>query len=286
MKACTTLLLTATLAVATLAAYAQTPEQTNRQAVLPAAAGGESPAQDRIVNRFAGFAGSEDNARSLVTGLRQGGEITLTAPDSGGQAGTGITFTPPTRPMGYGNVGISLALAREQLAQLGIAQPTPEQLQAALVGGTVTAGSGSTATTTELKGVLQMRAEGMGWGRIANAMGGKLGHVVSGRTGQQAASAPSAPTTGSASAGAGTGVTTAAGAASATAQARVRGNSAAAHEFNRPASGITTAAGDAVTGMGAGTRVQGAAGGAGAVTGAGAAARASAGGQGKGYARY
>ena len=115
-----------------------------------------------------------------MTGLRQGSEINL-HPD-GAQPlpnGNSVSFTPSTRPMGYGNVRIALSLAREQLAQNGVTQPTPEQLKVALEGGTLTTGPG---TTTQLPGVLQMRADGMGWGRIAQSMGVKLGPVLTGRT--------------------------------------------------------------------------------------------------------
>ena len=124
----------------------------------------------------------------LVTGVLSAGSL------SGGQAGASTTFTPPTRPMGYGNVRIALLLAREQLAQAGITQPTPEQLAAALMGGTVTNGTGATSTTTDFPGVLQMRADGMGWGRIANSMGVKLGHVMSGRLPPPVSTPPATPT--------------------------------------------------------------------------------------------
>jgi len=84
--------------------------------------------------------------------------------------------------MGFGNVYISLALAKQQLSTLGITQPTPEQLQAALTGGTITqtTGSGMTATTTttDLQGVLTMRSQHMGWGQIAQKLGFKLGPVI------------------------------------------------------------------------------------------------------------
>jgi hypothetical protein len=77
--------------------------------------------------------------------------------------------------MGYGNVSTSLALARFQLAQQGINHPTPQQLETALMGGTITANG----RTVAYQGILQMRADGMGWGEIAHASGTKLGPVVS-----------------------------------------------------------------------------------------------------------
>lgn len=136
----------------------------------------------KISNDFSSFLGSESTA--VVTGLRNGTPIELTTttvtPSStpGGLPTTTTTttiITPPTGHMGYGNVYTSLALAKQQLADIGITQPTPEQLQAALTGGSVTTGTG----TTELQGILNMRASGMGWGEIAQANGYKLGNVIS-----------------------------------------------------------------------------------------------------------
>jgi hypothetical protein len=282
MNSVTKLLFAGTLSASCCIALAQAQDSPPPTVVT----GSSSQVETRLISSFSGFAGSDDNAHSLVTGLRQGSEITLTEPGTGGQAGETATFTPPTRPMGYGNVRISLALAREQLAQNGITQPTPEQLKAALAGGTIATGTGEAGTTTQLPGVLQMRADGMGWGQIANSMGVKLGHVISGRTGQPAPDTPSTATSGSTTDGAG--VTTATGRTSTTAQTRSRGNSAAAHQAHRAGAGIVTAAGGSGAGISAGARVN-SAGGAGVVTGAGAAAgsRASAAGlaHGKGQAK-
>lgn len=171
---------------------------------------GQAQVANRIATSFDALAGSHDNSLALVDGLRNGTPITLTsdAPadttggtsvggtstggtstggtstggtSSGGSTGdttgtTTTTITPPTGKMGWGNVFISLALAKTALANAGITDPTAEQLQAALTGGDVTLADGSTVT---MKGVLEMRAEGMGWGRIAQAEGTKLGPVVS-----------------------------------------------------------------------------------------------------------
>lgn len=137
--------------------------------------------QARIIRSFSDFAGSEANARSLVAGLRQGSEITLTAPASDGQPGTATRFTPPTRSLDYGDVRISLALARVQLAQLGIDRPTPAQIKAVLAGGGVaTRVSGQATTPYLLPGVLQLRAGGIGWAKIADSMGVTLGPAVNG----------------------------------------------------------------------------------------------------------
>jgi len=88
--------------------------------------------------------------------------------------------------MDYGNVRTSLTLAREQLAQLGIRQPTPAQIKAVLAGGAVTSRSTARTTPMLLPGVLQMRAHGMDWNRIADSMGVKLVDAMDGQMGSPA----------------------------------------------------------------------------------------------------
>ena len=102
-------------------------------AVALAFAAQAQTASTKIEQRFSSFAGSEVNSASLVTGLRTGGEITLTG------AGETATFTSPAKPMGYGNVTRALDLAQRELAAGGITDPTPKELQAALMGGMETA---------------------------------------------------------------------------------------------------------------------------------------------------
>lgn len=152
---------------------------------LSEAQGGEQ-VTSRFAADFASFAGSPENAAALITGLRTGTPITLfgmSTAESGSTA-TLTTITPPTAPMGYGNAYVVLSLARAQLAGYGITEPTPEQLKAALTGGSLTISGvgpdGSVNTrTVVLEGILTQRAAGMGWGEIAKANGFKLGPVVS-----------------------------------------------------------------------------------------------------------
>lgn len=236
---------------------------------------GATQVESRIAGDFTAFAGSESNAQSLVTGLRNGTPITLTGTSTtGGTSTTTLTFDTPTRPMGYGNVHIGLSLARQQLASYGITNPTPEQLQAALTGGSITTSSGQTVT---LNGVLTQRAEGMGWGQIAQAQGVKLGQVIGGLKSANAriASGAVASTTTT------TGATTATGArmqaSSAASTDAARGDSANAPGHNRTAgSGIVTATGSrAAVGVGVGAGANAGVGGgqgAGIVTGAGTSA--------------
>jgi hypothetical protein len=119
---------------------------------LPLAAGAQS--ETRLVDEYKSFAGSDANAKSLVEGLRDGKQVTLAS------GTTTTTFTPPTHKMGNGNVNIALALTEAKLKEQGITSPTPDQLK------------------NTLSGILQQRADGKGWGEIANGMGMKLGDVM------------------------------------------------------------------------------------------------------------
>jgi hypothetical protein len=178
------MLVTTTLALGlSVQAFADTTSTLNTEASRMstlAASHGETNVTGKISGTFNSFLGSDSTA--VVTGLRNGTPITLTTTTPAATPGAAPTvtttvITPPTGKMGHGNVFTSLALAKQQLGQLGISQPTPEQLQAALTGGTITTGTG---TKTDLYGILKMRSEGMGWGQIAQQQGTKLGPVISG----------------------------------------------------------------------------------------------------------
>jgi hypothetical protein len=119
-------------------------------ALLPFAAQAQSESQ--LTEKYASLAGSEANAKILVTGLRDGTDFKIGS----------TSFDPPTGKMGYGNVNIALSLAEKTLPE----NPTPEQLKAALIG------------TSTKPGVLAQRAEGQGWGQIAQSLGFKLGEVM------------------------------------------------------------------------------------------------------------
>ena len=118
---------------------------------LPLAALAQS--QDQLIERYTSFAGSKENATSLVTGLRDGKEVTLK------RGTTTETFTPPTGKMGYGNVDSTLALAEASLQQKKISNPTPAQLEASVME------------------VAKLRADGMGWGQIAKRYDTTMGAV-------------------------------------------------------------------------------------------------------------
>lgn len=149
---------------------------------LNAALSGQTQAGTRIIHDFSAFAGSRANASNLVIGLRRGTPITLTVAPENGQDAAPISFTPPVRALGNSAVYTSLALAKQQLENLGISQPTPVQIKAAMIGGTVSSG-GAVSRTAALPGVLTLRGQGMSWADIAKSQGVRLGAVVDGMQG-------------------------------------------------------------------------------------------------------
>lgn len=88
------------------------------------------------------------NLQSLFAGLTQGTEVTLVTPLANGMAEV-TSFSPPGRFSAADAAG-ALERARQQLAALGVAQPSGQQLAIALVGGTVDIPAGR----TQLGGVL------------------------------------------------------------------------------------------------------------------------------------
>ena len=109
----------------------------------------------QLVERYTDLAGSAQNSAALVNGLRDGSVIKLTS------GNTSTTIDPPTPKMGFGNVDNALALTQASLDEQGIANATPEQLKSALLG------------------VLDLRADGQGWGEIAHSLGFNLGELKS-----------------------------------------------------------------------------------------------------------
>src|SRR5678810_499819 len=92
-------------------------------ALCLASFGAWSENRDQLVKEYSDFSGSDANSKSLVDGLRNGKEVTLT------DGKTTTKFTPPTGKMGNGNVKIALAIAEADLKKQGITNPTPEQLK-------------------------------------------------------------------------------------------------------------------------------------------------------------
>ena len=158
--------LPATLALALLAAPAAFAQDTTTDNEAEATA--TVPA-GRIADRYADtlFDGDEDAAADAVKQLREGGDFEVTNAD-----GTTTTVENANGPMGYGEINIALGMA-EKMVDSGDA----EGWQEALYGTADTTGTDGTVTEGTA-GILEMRADGMGWGKIAKELGFKLGSVV------------------------------------------------------------------------------------------------------------
>ncbi|HET8832059.1 MAG TPA: hypothetical protein VFN86_08295 [Casimicrobiaceae bacterium] len=131
----------------------------------------QKPPVALVAEPFAALAGSNDNAIALANALRTGAPATLTAPSPDAATAKTTTFSPPTKPMGWGNVSYALEIAQHALRIAGISSPSHADLIAALVGGRVVAVDG---TPWNLVGVLRQRAAGMAWGVIARSYGTTL----------------------------------------------------------------------------------------------------------------
>ncbi|MBL4820732.1 MAG: hypothetical protein JKY98_07050, partial [Gammaproteobacteria bacterium] len=111
---------------------------------------------DNIADRFSDFLG--DNSGPLVNALRRGDNLDF------GEPGDITTVDNTVGPMGFGEISIALGLA-ESLAVPG----APPQDMADLF------------HNTDGTGILDMRADDMGWGQIFNANGTTVGAVISRR---------------------------------------------------------------------------------------------------------
>lgn len=148
---------------------------------------GSTVPHDRLVERYAELAGSEEAASAWVTALRNGEDFevttTTTAPDVNDSDGDGDTEEPITTtttttientagPMGWGEVNGALAIAGK-LVEDGVFA----DLDAALLG-TPEATDADGNVIAGTAGILQMRTDGMGWGQIAQELGFSLGSVI------------------------------------------------------------------------------------------------------------
>ena len=124
------------------------------------------PAAARIASAFVKLAGSEDNILALVCSLHEGAPVHLVSPVDPGKDFMPeiVVIEPPTGEMGWNDVKMALMLARDALQSYNIVRPSLVQLHAVLLGGDITTPAGTPAT---FRGVLQMRADGIHWGRIA-----------------------------------------------------------------------------------------------------------------------
>jgi hypothetical protein len=108
---------------------------------IPAAAWSQDDGA-RLASQYAGWAGGKSNADALVAGLHSGTPVTLVT--SGPNRAISMAGFTPNAPMSYESIRGALGSAQRTLAGMGIAHPSAEQIQAALIGGDVTNASGAT----------------------------------------------------------------------------------------------------------------------------------------------
>ena len=162
------------ISVATVTAEEPTTtDSTTTDAEITKTIGTSVQTEGKLTQEFSEFLGGEEQAASVVDGLRQGTSFSLNSEPS--ELATTVdvdsaSIEPPTGTMGYGNVKMTLKLAETKLSEMGITQPTNEQLSAVLLGGDIDG--------QQVNGILAMRAEGMGWGEIAHQYDMKVGELM------------------------------------------------------------------------------------------------------------
>ncbi|HYD57471.1 MAG TPA: hypothetical protein VEB41_11235 [Burkholderiales bacterium] len=117
----------------------------------------------RQVSGLAGTPGVNPTVQALLNGLTTGAPITLTGTSANG-APLSATFRAPGGPMSAFEASQALQFANQLLASQGIVNPTPQQIQAALLGGTVAGAGGPVAVrgVLEGRGTVQTAISGFG----------------------------------------------------------------------------------------------------------------------------
>lgn len=113
-----------------------------------------NPAAMQVQRQVAGLqpgGTASPNLQSLTTGLTQGSTVTLRGAGPDGQPQT-LTFTPPGGAMSALEAGQAMQLAGQLLAAQGLINPTPEQIRAAFLGGTLSTVNGIVAVRGVLEG--------------------------------------------------------------------------------------------------------------------------------------
>lgn len=123
------------------------------------------------------FAGSQANFDALVTGLTQGGPVTLTTVDASGNVQI-VTFSSPGN-LAPAEAARVLENARSSLIANGIAAPNAQQIAVALVGGSLPTPAGTANVNPALPGLsgtqlVQVRNEFAGAANPATLNAGTL----------------------------------------------------------------------------------------------------------------
>jgi hypothetical protein len=121
----------------------------------------------RLAKKFHPFVVSQEWAESLLNSVQYSKAVALTSPASGAVE----RIVPRTKPMSLANAYVALSLAKLDLAQYGISQPTPTQLKLALNGGKFSQTYLTSQRDIHLKGILKQRAQSHSWDTIALHIG-------------------------------------------------------------------------------------------------------------------
>jgi len=93
----------------------------------------EAEMASALAYRYVALAGNRENAMALAYSLRNGERVTIVRDAGGSKLPTTTVFELPTRGMPWDDVGLCLGLVEDLLGHEGVYQPTPEQLEGALM---------------------------------------------------------------------------------------------------------------------------------------------------------
>lgn len=124
-------------------------------------------ATEKLAHKFQPFIDSQAAAESLMNSLQYSRKVALLNPVSGRIE----TFKPASKPMSLANVYVALSLAKLNLAQYGVSQPTPAQIKCALNGGEFQQSYLGEQRRIRLQGVLKLHAKRLGWEAVAKRIG-------------------------------------------------------------------------------------------------------------------
>ena len=122
---------------------------------------------DKVTQNFRTFIVEPKDIKALLLGMQAGERINLTSPATGKK----ITVVRYTRAMSLGNAYVALSLAKMDLAQYEIIQPTYEQLTKAINGGTFVQSRLSGTRKIRMHGVLKQYARSRNWDQVAQRIG-------------------------------------------------------------------------------------------------------------------
>jgi hypothetical protein len=139
----------------------------------------------RVSTQVGDLACSQDTIENLVDALHSGKTVTITSNVNGQPQSA--QFNASGAHLGYGEAYIALALAAQELRNAGVSScATPDQWQAALIGGPLNTSVTSSTTnsyaaaggSTQFPGIVTLHSQGQGWGQIAQSTNLQLSQVV------------------------------------------------------------------------------------------------------------